>query len=952
MATIVLSGGNAFSGFNMSFWSVSFLMSLVADLSTTITGSASQVTYANGTEVLVATGAFGDFDSFGDPHSGTVQTLAYTTQWFSPGSPVTMSITGISLSVPTLYNYVATGNVAAFESALFGGNDAFTGGAFAETILGYGGNDVIDGGGGDDELVGGLGNDTLIGGAGNDRLDELGLQEGNDALSGGDGDDIIGAAGVDVIDGGAGTDKVNLSIVSGNASVTTLGMDTNTGVTLANGLVLRNVEILALYTGAGDDALTITKAGAYGSLFYAGAGTDTLSADFSQSAADWNLLPGNPSLIGQFANYSLSDVERFIVSTGSGADALRGGSGDDILSAGAGNDYLEGGSGTNLLNGGAGDDGFGVRGGVDTIDGGAGIDTVHVTAVGAATVNWSTLVSGSFNGSTFQNVEKYTLTGDGFESLTVQLTGPLTAGGAIHGGTYGLDRMVADFTGSNVSVDLGFYELQSGGRSLYIDGIEQFIVTGGSGNDSLIGRAGADTLNGGAGNDYLRGDGGNDVLNGGAGDDAVLCASYLDWGVDSIDGGADVDRLDLIIVHLTSGVTISSATLAAGFSLSNGTTVRNFEQLGDSSLTEGNDTVSLSGAAFAGTYYDAYLGQDRLIADYSASAAAVTFTYDASGEVATLNGVQFIRFEDVSIIGGAANDTFVGSGRADAFSGGAGDDSFNGRAGNDVIDGGAGGDTAIFAGARANYALFVFDGVTGVVNAAAHETDRLSSVETLQFSDQSATAGAAQAFSPLDYIASYGDLIAALGNNTAAGYTHYLNYGYFEVRPRDLFNGLDYIASYNDLIFAFGTNQTLAAQHFITDGFAEGRARDAFNGFDYIASYNDLILAFGANEAVAAQHFITHGFIEGRSRDAFDAMQYVASYGDLIDAFGMNYQIGALHFITNGFAEGRVRDDFDAAQYLANYADLQAAFGNNLEAATYHFIEYGYHEGRTDALLG
>jgi serralysin len=301
---------------------------------------------------------------------------------------------------------------------------------------------------------------------------------------------------------------------------------------------------------------------------------------------------------------------------------------------------------------------------------------------------------------------------------------------------------------------------------------------------------------------------------------------------------------------------------------------------------------------------------------------------------------------------GASDDLLDGDEGMDRLYGEAGADVLYGGLGDDILDGGAGSDTAAFETARAANGVFSFNGAIAVLNAGAHETDRLSNVETLNFSDQSIAASAAAAFNALDYIASYNDLIAAFGNNPAIGFEHFITNGYFEGRSADKFAGLDYIASYNDLILAFGANETLAAQHFITNGFSEGRARDAFAGFDYIATYNDLILAFGANEPLGAQHFITNGFAEGRTRDGFDALQYVASYGDLIEAFGTNFQVGAQHFVTNGFAEGRVRDDFNAAQYLANYADLQAAFGGDLNAATFHFVQYGYHEGRTDNVLG
>ena len=62
-------------------------------------------------------------------------------------------------------------------------------------------------------------------------------------------------------------------------------------------------------------------------------------------------------------------------------------------------------------------------------------------------------------------------------------------------------------------------------------------VTGGAGNDSLVGNSAVNTINGGAGADWIVGGPGNDTLNGGAGAD-VLVWSNGD-GTDIDEGGAD-----------------------------------------------------------------------------------------------------------------------------------------------------------------------------------------------------------------------------------------------------------------------------------------------------------------------------------------------------------------------------------------------------------------------------
>ncbi len=71
------------------------------------------------------------------------------------------------------------------------GNDTYTGGADADSILGNGGNDTLRGGGGNDTILGGTGNDNLYG------------DDGDDSVLGGTGRDrLIGGRGNDLFDGG------------------------------------------------------------------------------------------------------------------------------------------------------------------------------------------------------------------------------------------------------------------------------------------------------------------------------------------------------------------------------------------------------------------------------------------------------------------------------------------------------------------------------------------------------------------------------------------------------------------------------------------------------------------------------------------------------------------------------------------------------------------------------
>ena len=205
------------------------------------------------------------------------------------------------------------------------------------------------------------------------------------------------------------------------------------------------------------------------------------------------------------------------------------------------------------------------------------------------------------------------------------------------------------------------------------------------------------------------------------------------------------------------------------------------------------------------------------------------------------------------------------------------------------------------------------------------------------------TASSGQAFSPLAYIASYGDLSAAFGTDAAAGAAHYAAMGRAEGRTVT-FDPLAYIASYGDLANAFGTNGDAGAAHYITMGRAEGRAV-SFDPLAYLASYGDLAAAFGADRTSAEIHYITNGRAEGRTV-SFDPLAYLASYGDLAAAFGTDRTSAEIHYITNGRAEGRTVT-FNPTAYLAANSDLAAAFGTDTTRAELHYLTNGRTEGRT-----
>ena len=191
-------------------------------------------------------------------------------------------------------------------------------------------------------------------------------------------------------------------------------------------------------------------------------------------------------------------------------------------------------------------------------------------------------------------------------------------------------------------------------------------ITGGSGNDSLLGGTKADVISGGAGNDTINGGAGVDNLSGGDGNDTFVVSTATDFQgqatAETIDGGAGNDTL-----QFTANMTLVATDLAQ---------VKNVETLDFAST--GANSVTLSDAYFTNS------GSTSLAIKDSEATAAITV--DASG-LSAANSVSVTANSAASVneslVGGAGNDTFTfsTSGSATALDA------------NDTVNGGKGTDT-------------------------------------------------------------------------------------------------------------------------------------------------------------------------------------------------------------------------------------------------------------------
>ena len=410
-------------------------------------------------------------------------------------------------------------------------SDNLIGTARGDTIDALAGNDTIDGLAGHDRLSGGAGNDTLIGGAGNDTLN--------------------GGSGNDTADYSAATTAVSANLATGRVSSSQTGTDTL-------------IAIEAIVGGSGNDLL---RAGSSGANLSGGGGNDRLFGGAGQDVIRGDA--GNDTILGRAGadrlfggagdDFLIIDAADTVVNGGAGLDrALVQGNADfsinlnsasiEVINSAGGNDNLNGAGMTGRLvaRSGTGDDTIIGGNGSNFLYGGAGNDSI----TGG---NGSDVLLGH------QGVD-YISGGGGNDSIYTDGNDRFIDGGA------GYDRLYV--LGSNaVSLNLAAvgFEVVSGGagndRLIGSTVADRQLLRGNNGDDTLFGGAAADTMFGGNGNDSISGGAGADKLFGGAGDDTLLGGAgddilFFDASDTQISGGAGLDRA---IVQGNAGVSVDVA---------------------------------------------------------------------------------------------------------------------------------------------------------------------------------------------------------------------------------------------------------------------------------------------------------------------------------------------------------------------------------------------------------
>ncbi|MFD0916474.1 beta strand repeat-containing protein [Pseudahrensia aquimaris] len=615
-------------------------------------------------------------------------------------------------------------NYSGIEQFYLGNSfDVFDGGFDAEIVHGLDGDDTLNGGFNTDQLFGGDGVDTINGGSGADKIEG---GAGEDILSGGTGNDAFFYSSSsdfnvnETIDGGDDIDRLVVDMADGNEiefnnisiqSIeelefdieNSLGQGRNNTVyfdsdQFAAGGISTSLHVLGSDGQAsGQDELYISVLGAQ-------------SWDFSGfTFTQW----GRPEQLLQFTgDNGDNDIEAT-----STDDRLLGRDGDDILWGNGGNDYIDGGDDDDIISGGTG---------ADTLIGGLGIDTADYTYTnGNLTVNMDTGqafgTSAGWGGETLTGFENLIL-GGGDDIITGDNHANRIDGGGgadtIFGGAGndtliggfgddtldgGSDTDTADYSysNSNITIDLAAGEAYptSAGNSVGDTLISIENVTGGGGNDIIIGNAGNNVLKGAGGSDqYYVQDAGDTIIEElGEGYDRI----YVD-GVSSWTLSENVERLTFLD---------GNNHTATGNALDN----RLEGNAGDDTFvldSGGNDIFS--GGQGQDTF-DARNGSlgidiDLLSGTHGGDAAGDLF---ASMEVfwgsdsAAVSDTMVAGAGRAKFYGFSGNDSLTGGNTVDYLDGGVGNDVLSGMGARDGLRGFIGNDT-LTGGADRDYFQYVF----------------------------------------------------------------------------------------------------------------------------------------------------------------------------------------------------------------------------------------------------
>lgn len=355
---------------------------------------------------------------------------------------------------------------------------------------------------------------------------------------------------------------------------------------------------------------------------------------------------------------------------------VRGLAGDDNITTGSGDDFINGGRGNDLITTGTGKDivWFGTAG--------SGNDTIAYFDVENDKID---LTAFKMTWQDVQNAWKVDAQGN----VTISMTDPndstnISSVTFVNVDVIGSQIHVSQFSESN------FIGLKKSPPDKTIgdkDAVDNQLIQGSKGNDTITGGAGHDKLSGRKGNDIIDGGAGDDRIAGGKGDDTMTGGDGADtYWFGTAGAGHDVitdfdvmsDRIDV------RDFLIDWPTLRDAITTNDeGNTVINLSVLADSAK---HSTITLEGLSGANLDVSNFVGLKHRHSD-----------------TAPINYLGTENDDDLT--SGNGNDTIKGKGGDDNITtwngddvvdGGDGDDDIMLAGGNDTITGGAGSDTFTF----------------------------------------------------------------------------------------------------------------------------------------------------------------------------------------------------------------------------------------------------------------
>ena len=301
-------------------------------------------------------------------------------------------------------------------------------------------------------------------------------------------------------------------------------------------------------------------------------------------------------------------------------------------------------------------------------------------------------------------------TGDGNDTLLINNDGPdATLVDFSGSGAGAYDNTSASATSSNAvaGAPIGgndvFYSADGSatltggaGNNKLIGGPSADLITAGGGNDTIYSNGGDDTINGGKGNDLIYVGNGNQSVTGGSGNDTIVAGGpgtgQYNSGNDTIpasapgdsvfNGGGGVNTLDYLESPTSVDVDLTTGK-ATGADIGN-------ESLSNFNVIEGSRAASILNGGTAGQGSDTIYGESG--GDTIVGGGGNDVIIAATNAAHTGNNITGGTGDD-TIYGGNGHDTIFGGSGNDSIIGGSGGSSIDGGTGNSTLIGGAGPDT-------------------------------------------------------------------------------------------------------------------------------------------------------------------------------------------------------------------------------------------------------------------